>query len=511
MTAVAQANPLRGGLVEERLPEPCTIVIFGASGDLTKRKLMPALYSLSRDRLLPPNIAVVGLARRPVADDDFRQQMREGCDKFARRRPVDPQLWQSFAQGIFYVNGEFHDPDAYKRLKAKLDEIDKARGIPGNRVFYLSTPPTSFPPILQQLGNAGLINRQGERPFTRIIVEKPFGTDLESARKLNREVQTVAGESQIYRIDHYLGKETVQNLLVFRFANGIFEPLWNAKYVDHIQVTGAENIGIEGRGGYFEQAGILRDMVQNHLFQIVNLVAMEPPVAWSADEIRDEKLKVLKALRPIPDGHFDEYVVRGQYQAGSVGGKSLRGYKEEPGVQQNSITETFVALRFFIDNWRWAGVPFYLRSAKAMPKKVTEVALHFKAAPLSLFAGQKVEQNILSIRIQPDEGISLKFGSKVPGPSNEIHPVTMEFRYGTSFGVEPPEAYERLILDCMLGDATLFTRGDEVEASWKWVSRIHQAWAQSGVKQIPLYEAGTWGPKEADALLERDGRAWRRP
>jgi glucose-6-phosphate 1-dehydrogenase len=509
--ALEQQNPLRVGLVEERLPEPCTVVIFGASGDLTKRKLMPALYSLSRDRLLPPNIAVVGVARRDIGDQEFRKQMREGCDKYARRRPVDAQLWQSFVEGIFYVNGEFHDPEAYRRLKAKLDEIDRARGIPGNRVFYLSTPPTSFPPILEQLGAAGLINREGERPFTRIIVEKPFGTDLDSARKLNHEVQNVANENQIYRIDHYLGKETVQNLLVFRFANGIFEPIWNQKYVDHVQVTGAESLGIEGRGGYFEQAGILRDMVQNHLFQIVNLVAMEPPVAWTADEIRDEKLKVLKALRPIPDGHFDEYVVRGQYMAGSISGKSLRGYKEEPGVAPTSITETYVGLRFFIDNWRWAGVPFYLRSAKAMPKKVTEVALHFKAAPLSLFAGQRVEPNVLAIRIQPDEGISLKFGSKVPGPSNEIHPVTMEFRYGTSFGAEPPEAYERLILDCMLGDATLFTRGDEVEASWRWVSRIHQAWAAQAAKQIPTYEAGTWGPKEADALLERDGRAWRRP
>jgi glucose-6-phosphate 1-dehydrogenase len=476
-------NPLRAGLVEERLPEPCTVVIFGASGDLTKRKLMPALYSLSRDRLLPPNIAVVGFARRPSTDDAFRSGMREGCDKYARRRPVDPNLWTSFAQGIFYVQGEFHDSDAYRRLREKLDEIDRAHGIPGNRVFYLSTPPTAFPIILEQLGHAGLVNRA---------------------------VTTVANESQIYRIDHYLGKETVQNLLVFRFANGIFEPLWNAKYVDHVQITGAESLGIEGRGGYFEQAGILRDMVQNHLFQIVNLTAMEPPVAWSADEIRDEKLKVLKALRPIPQGKF-EYVVRGQYTAGSIGGKALRGYKEEPGVAANSITETFVALRFFIDNWRWAGVPFYLRSAKAMPKKITEVALHFKAAPLSLFAGQKVEQNVLSIRIQPDEGISLKFGSKVPGPSVEIHPVAMEFRYGTSFGVEPPEAYERLILDCMLGDATLFTRGDEVEASWKWVSRIHQAWAAAGAKMIPTYEAGTWGPKAADALLERDGRSWRRP
>jgi glucose-6-phosphate 1-dehydrogenase len=512
-SVVAAVNPLREGLVEERLPEPCTMVIFGASGDLTRRKLMPALYSLARDRLLPPSLAVVGVARRPISDDEFRKQMREGCDHFARRRPVDPQLWESFASGIFYVSGEFHDPAAYARLRTRLEEIDRLRGIPGNRLFYLSTPPGSFPPILEQLGAAGLIQREHERPFTRIIIEKPFGTDLESARQLNREVQSVADESQIYRIDHYLGKETVQNLLVFRFANGIFEPLWNAKYVDHVEITGAESIGIEGRGGYFEQAGILRDMVQNHLFQIVCLTAMEPPVAWSADEIRDEKLKVLKALRHIPEREMAEYVVRGQYAAGSIAGKPLRGYQEEPGVAQGSIAETYVALRFFIDNWRWAGVPFYLRAAKAMPKKVTEVALYFKAAPLRLFSEggrHAAEPNVLAIRIQPDEGISLKFGSKVPGPTTEIHPVTMEFHYGTSFGAEPPEAYERLLLDCMLGDATLFTRADEVEASWRWVSRIHQAWAQSGATAIPTYEAGTWGPAEADALLARDGRQWRR-
>jgi glucose-6-phosphate 1-dehydrogenase len=490
------------------------MVIFGASGDLTRRKLMPAIYSLARDRLLPPNIAVVGFARRPIADRDFRRVIREGCDEFARRRPVDPPLWQSFESGIFYLQGEFHEPADYARLRERLDEIDRARGIPGNRIFYLSTPPQSFPPILSNLGAAGLVRHGVERPYARIIVEKPFGTDLESARRLNQEVQRVAEERQIYRIDHYLGKETVQNLLVFRFANGIFEPLWNSRYVDHVQVTGAETIGIEGRGGYFEQAGILRDMVQNHLFQIVTLTAMEPPVAWSADAIRDEKLKVLKALRPIPDGELDQHVVRGQYEPGSIGGRPQGGYKQEPGVVPDSITETYVALRFFIDNWRWAGVPFYLRSAKAMPKKVTEVALHFKPAPLRLFpsdSGRGVEPNVLAIRIQPDEGISLKFGSKVPGPSMEVHHVTMEFRYGTSFGVEPPEAYERLLLDCMLGDATLFTRGDEVETSWRWISRIHQAWAAQGATRIPTYPAGTWGPAEANALVAADGRTWRRP
>jgi glucose-6-phosphate 1-dehydrogenase len=528
------ANPLRVGLVEERLPEPCTIVIFGASGDLTKRKLLPALYSLARDRLLPPAIAIVGYARREIPDDDFRKQMREGVVKYARRRPTqggspgsaggggvaplkaeDDAFWQSFAEGIFYQPGNFDDVEAYRRLGARLEEIDKARGIPGNRIFYLSTPPNNFPTILANLRAAGLVKPQADdvRPFARVVIEKPFGTDLTSARKLNREVLEVASERQIYRIDHYLGKETVQNLMAFRFSNGIFEPLWNSKYVDHVQITGAESIGIEGRGNYFEQAGILRDMVQNHLFQIVCMTAMEPPVAMSADDLRDEKLKVLKALRPIPSAEMDHYVVRGQYRPGSVGGKRLAGYREEPGVAPGSTTETYVAMKFFIDDWRWADVPFYLRAGKAMPKKVTEVALVFKKAPLRLFGNQELdlEGNVLAIRIQPDEGISLKFGSKVPGPTMQIHPVNMEFRYGSSFGTEPPEAYERLLLDCMLGDPSLFTRGDEVEASWTWIQRILDTWREEHVSEIPTYEAGTWGPQEADDILAADGRRWRRP
>jgi glucose-6-phosphate 1-dehydrogenase len=508
-------NPLREGLVEERLPEPCTIVIFGASGDLTKRKLIPAIYSLARDRLLAPSVAVVGVARRPIGDDAFRDQMREGCDRFARRRPVEEQLWPSFAQSLFYHQGAFGELAAYERLGARLAEIERARGIPGNRVYYLSTPPGNFAEILRNLGASGLVRKQARdaRPFARVIIEKPFGTDLETARVLNQQVLEVAREPQIYRIDHYLGKETVQNLMVFRFANGIFEPLWNNRYVDHVQITGAEALGIEGRGNYFEQAGILRDMVQNHLFQILCLAAMEPPVAMTADDLRDEKVKVLKALRRIPEGAHGEHVVRAQYTAGSIGGKRVPAYKEEAGVAPTSSTETYVALRFFIDNWRWAGVPFYLRSAKAMPKKVTEVALVFRAAPHRLFVtgDDDHEPNVLAIRIQPDEGISVKFGSKVPGPTTEVHPVNMEFRYGTSFGAEPPEAYERLLLDGMLGDASLFTRGDEVEASWRWITPIHQAWATGGAPPTASYEAGSWGPREADALLARDGRRWRRP
>ena len=509
-----EANPLRVGLVEERLPEPCTMVIFGASGDLTRRKLVPALYSLARERLLPPSLAVVGYARRELGDEAFRAQMREGTDKHARLRPVDPQLWATFAAGLYYQQGHFDDPAAYARLKARLEEIDRARGIPGNRVFYLSTPPSDFATILGNLGRAGLIQRAQPRPFTRVIVEKPFGVDLESARLLNRQVLEVADERQVYRIDHYLGKETVQNLMVFRFANGIFEPLWNNRFVDHVQITGAEALGIEGRANYFEQAGILRDMVQNHLFQILCLTAMEPPVTMSADDLRDEKVKVLKALRGMSDDEIDRAVVRGQYRDGSIAGRRMAGYRSEPGVAADSTADTYVALKMAIDNWRWAGVPFYLRAAKAMPKKVTEVALVFKDAPHRLFEGAGAaggHGNVLAIRIQPDEGISLKFGAKLPGQVTAIHPVNMEFRYGSSFGIEPPEAYERLLLDCMLGDASLVTRGVEVEAAWSVISRIHRRWAALGAVAVPGYEAGTWGPAEADELLARDGRAWRRP
>jgi glucose-6-phosphate 1-dehydrogenase len=512
-------NPLREGLHEERIPEPATIVIFGASGDLTKRKLVPALYSLARDRLLPARFAVVGYARKQLTDDVFRGDMRAGCDEFARRRPVDDELWNTFANQLFYQEGSYDDPAAYEALKKRLEEIEKSLGLPGNRVFYLSIPPSSFATVVRMLGASGLTaptgDGRGDR-FARVIIEKPFGTDLSTARQLNADIHQTLTEKQIYRIDHYLGKETVQNLLVFRFANGIFEPVWNNRFVDHVQITGAETVGVEGRGGYFEQAGILRDMVQNHLFQVVSLAAMEPPVALDADAVRDEKVKVLKALRPIPASEMDAHVVRGQYGPGSIAGKKVVGYREEPGVSRSSQTETYVALKFFIDSWRWAGVPFYLRSAKRMPKRVTEIAISFKEAPHLLFGkkGEGIRPNVLSIRIQPDEGITLNFGSKLPGPAMEVAPVSMEFRYGSSFGVEPPEAYERLILDCLLGDNTLFTRADEVEASWTWISRIHKHWADqaaAGIVPIASYAAGSWGPEPADRLLSSDHRAWRRP
>jgi glucose-6-phosphate 1-dehydrogenase len=513
-----KANPLREGLQGERIPAPTTMVIFGASGDLTKRKLVPALYSLARDRLLPPTFNVVGVARRDLPDDVFRKAMREATDKYARRRPVEDGLWKSFSDGIFYVNGTFEDPATYQKLKKRLDEIDRERDTGGNRVFYLSTPPSEYPIIVRQLGAAGLINKEPGGAFTRVIIEKPFGRDLESARALNQEVHRVLREDQTFRIDHYLGKETVQNILAFRFANGIWEPLWNARYIDHVQLTVAEAIGVEGRGGYFEQAGILRDMVQNHMFQFLCLSAMEPPVAFEAEAVRDEKLKVLRSLRPLPvdPKELERFVVRGQYGRGFVNGQEVIPYRDEPGVAKDSRVETYVALKLQIDNWRWAGVPFYLRAGKALPKRVTEIAIHFKRAPHAIF-GQTLrgrldmEPNVLSIRIQPDEGISLKFFSKVPGPTMELLPVPMEFRYGTSFGAEPPEAYERLILDCLLGDGTLFTRGDEVEASWTWIDRIEKAWSALPAPPFPNYAAGTWGPAEADRLIEADGRVWRKP
>jgi glucose-6-phosphate 1-dehydrogenase len=519
-------NPLREGLAEERVPEPAAMVIFGASGDLTHRKLLPALYSLTRDRLLPARFAIIGFARRAVSDDAFREEMRAACSEFARRRPIDPELWASFARNIYYQQGEYEDPASFLALKQRLTEIEKTQGLHGNRVFYLATPPSSFASVIRSLGQAELAPKPAPPgtpkppgaapPFARVIIEKPFGTDLETARALNRDVHEALDERQIYRIDHYLGKETVQNLLVFRFANGIFEPIWNNRFVDHVQITGAESIGVEARGGYFEQAGSMRDMVQNHLLQVLSLFAMEPPIAFDPDSVRDEKLKVLKALRFIPESDFERHVVRAQYVAGSNGGQSVRGYREEPNVSPTSTTETFVALKLFIDSWRWAGVPFYLRSGKRLPKRVTEIAVYFKEAPHLLFGrrGESIRPNVLAIRIQPDEGIALNFGSKLPGPAMEIAPVSMEFRYGSSFGVEPPEAYERLLLDCLLGDSTLFTRADEVEASWTWVSRIHRRWAEEaaqGKTALATYPAGSWGPPAADRLLTADGRAWRLP
>lgn len=505
-------NPLREGLRMERTPGPNTVVIFGASGDLTKRKLLPALYNLELERLLPHSFAVVGFARRPISGEEFRRQMLEGINAFSRNRPADAAVWASFSQGIFYAAGNFDEPEAYQRLGALLDRLDQERGTAGNRLFYLATAPEYFPVIIKHLGEAGL-STSPAGGWVRVIVEKPFGRDLASAVELNRTVHASFREDQIYRIDHYLGKETVQNILVFRFANGIFEPVWNRNYVDHVQITVAEAVAVEGRGGYYETAGVIRDMIQNHMLQVLTLVGMEPPAAMDADAVRDEKVKVLRAVRRIATGEVNEYTVRGQYGAGIKGGQPVPGYRQESSVSPASTTETFAAFKFYVDNWRWAGVPFYLRSGKALPKRVTEIAIQFRQAPLQLFgpATDMMEPNLLALRVQPEEGIAIRFGSKVPGQAINIHPVKMDFRYGSSFGVEPPEAYERLQLDCMLGDATLFIRADEVEAAWSLITPIIKGWQAAPPADMPNYDAGTWGPASADEFIARDGRAWRRP
>ena len=514
ISPVVEPNPLREGLEQERVPEASSLVIFGASGDLTQRKLIPALYSLAHDGLLPAGQTIIGFARPDYTDDAFRTAMREACDKFARVKPVDDAIWDNFAKGLFYVRGEFSEPEAYNRLKQKLTECDSSRGTGGRRIYYLAVPPQFFPVISELLGAEGMVT-DPERggPYTRVIIEKPFGHDLESAKELNRVAVTTFRERQVFRIDHYLGKETVQNLLVLRFANGIFEPFWNRQYIDHVQFTVAESIGVEKRGNYFETAGITRDIIQNHMLQLVSLLAMEPPVAFEADAVRDEKVKVLRALREFPAGREEQMAVRGQYTDGSVLGEKAIGYRKEENVDPNSHVETFSALKVFVDNWRWADVPFYLRAGKRLPKRVTDISIHFRPAPYPLFrkmTNMKTQPNVLAIRIQPDEGISLKFDSKVPGPTVRSAPVTMEFRYATSFGAEPPEAYERLLLETMLGDSTLFARRDEVETAWAWLDPLLAAW-KADPKLPEPYEAGTWGPAAADALIERDGRKWRRP
>jgi glucose-6-phosphate 1-dehydrogenase len=517
MTAAAtvlEANPLREGLEQERVPDASCLVIFGASGDLTQRKLLPALYSLAHDGLLPAGQTIIGYARPDFTDDAFRMAMREACDKHARVRPVDEAVWENFAKGLFYVRGDFSDPEGFNRLNQKLQECDRTRGTGGRRIYYLAVPPQFFPVITDLLGAEKMVT-DPERggPFTRAIIEKPFGRDLQTAKELNRVAVTTFRERQVFRIDHYLGKETVQNLLVLRFANGIFEPFWNRQYIDHVQFTVAESIGVEKRGNYFETAGITRDIIQNHLLQLVSLVAMEPPVAFEADAVRDEKVKVLRALREFPRGLEGESTVRGQYSEGSVLGEHAPAYRQEPQVDPQSRIETYAAMKVFVDNWRWADVPFYIRAGKRLPKRVTDISIHFRPAPYPLFrrmTKMKTQPNVLAIRIQPDEGISLRFDSKVPGPTVRTAPVTMEFRYATSFGAEPPEAYERLLLETMLGDSTLFARRDEVETAWAWLDPLLKAW-EADSRPPDFYPAGSWGPDSADRLLDRDGRKWRRP
>jgi glucose-6-phosphate 1-dehydrogenase len=506
-----QTNPLREGLSTRAVPQPCCIVIFGATGDLTHRKLIPALYNLAADGELPPAVTVVAVARRDKSDDDFRRELQEAVGQYSRQSVRD-EIWQSFAKSIFYHRTEFHDEKGYKTLAERLAKIDQERGTRGNRLFYLAVAPDQFEPILINLKSAGL-NEAPPGSWARVIVEKPFGTDLDSARELNRIVSNSFSEEQTYRIDHFLGKETAQNILVLRFANAIFEPLWNTRYIDHVQITAAETLGVEGRAGYYDHAGALRDMVQNHLLQLLCLIAMEAPTDLRADSIRDEKVKVVRSLRRMAAEAVATNVVRGQYESGDINAKPVAGYREEQGVDPNSMTETYVALRLRIDNWRWADVPVYLRVGKRLPKSATEISVHFKKAPAVLFNKEAVtlDQNVLVVRIQPDEGISLRMQAKIPGTSLRIEPVKMDFHYGTSFGKPSPEAYERLLLDAMSGDATLFARRDEVEEAWAFIDPIEEAWqAKKDQPPLSLYPAGTWGPEEADALLARDGRTWRR-
>ena len=506
-----QGNPLREGLVARAVSETCTVVIFGATGDLTHRKLIPALYNIAAGGELPPQLAVVGLARRSKTDEEFRNELGEAVRKHSRQSVRD-EVWHGFAESIFYHTADFGDLEGYKNLGVRLEALDKERGTGGNRLFYLAAAPDQFEPILKHLRAAGL-NKSAAGGWARVIVEKPFGTDLASARKLNAVVRTAFPEQETYRIDHFLGKETAQNILVLRFANAIFEPLWNTRYIDHVQITAAETLGVEGRAGYYEGAGALRDMVQNHLLQLLCLVAMEPPTDLGADSIRDEKVKVVRSLRPFSAADVAGSVVRGQYAEGSINGKAVAGYRAEEKVKPDSCTETFVALRMLVDNWRWADVPFYVRVGKRLPKSATEISVHFKKAPSVLFnkESQGVDYNVLVIRIQPDEGISLRMQAKMPGTSFRIEPVKMDFHYGTSFGKASPEAYERLLLDAMSGDATLFARRDEVEGAWAFIDTIENAWsAKTDAPDLFAYPAGSWGPDPADDLLARDGRSWRR-
>ncbi|MEO7092414.1 MAG: glucose-6-phosphate dehydrogenase, partial [Polyangiales bacterium] len=474
-------NPLREGLVTERIPVPCTVVIFGASGDLTKRKLLPALYNLAVSRLLPPGASIVGYARREKSDEQFRAEQKANVAEFSRRKPLDEAIWNDFAQGLFYVQSTFEDPKGYEKLKACLDRIDEERGTKGNRLFYLSVPPSDFDVILERLRAAGLVHEADGKSFSRVVIEKPFGTDLATGEALNKKLLSVFDERQVFRIDHYLGKETVQNLLVFRFANSIFEPIWSREHVDHVQITVAEDIGVEGRGKFYEEAGTTRDVVQNHLLQIMSVMAMEAPVAFDADAVRDEKVKVVRALRPITSAdEIARDTVRGQYAKGTFNGQPVAGYREEPDVAKESRTETYVAIKAHIDSWRWGGVPFYLRAGKRLNKRITEISLHFKKVPHALFArtAGEIEPDVLSIRIQPDEGIAMRFMSKVPGPTQTLRPVTMDFRYAGAFGETGPEAYERLLLEAMLGDATLFARNDEVRAAWSYITPLLEGWKE---------------------------------
>ena len=489
-----------------------TLVIFGGAGDLAHRKLLPALYNLYVDGLLPEHSAVVGVGRRDFSDDQYREFARDGVQQFSRRT-LDEAHWSGFAKLLYFVNIDITADGSFATLGSRLDLIEHERDRSQDRIYYLAIPPSLFVPTVEQIARARFVGPMNGGPFARVIVEKPIGRDLASAKAINEGIAKVFDERQIFRIDHYLGKETVQNILVLRFANSFLEPIVNLRHIDHVQITVAEAEGVGTRAGYYEQAGALRDMVQNHLLQLLAVIAMEPPHALEADVVRDEKLEVIQSLRPLQGTDVDRLVVRGQYAAGSVDGKPVPGYREESGVAPASCTETFVALQVFVDNWRWAGVPFFLRTGKRLPRRVSEIAVHLKPVPPILFnaGGNALEPDVLMIRIQPDEGFALRIESKVPGPSVNIKPVKMEFCYKDIFGGSTPEAYERLLLDVMAGDATLFMRRDQVEASWGWVTPILARWGERGAVAPAVYQGGSWGPADANQLIESAGRRWDQP
>jgi len=510
MSTVTQPNPLAEGLHDYRLADPSIMVIFGATGDLSSKKLLPAIYNLAKQRLLPAGFAVMGAAIDDMSDDAFRKHAAEAITQHSRTQPIDQTVLHAFLSEAFYQKVDFSKRDDFKALQRRLDELDSSRHTGGNRVYYCATPPPTYETIIEQLKATAMTTGPG---FHRIVVEKPFGFDLKSARELNKIVQRVFHEDSVFRIDHYLGKETVQNILAFRFANTIFEPVWNSNLIDSVQITAAEELGVELRGAYYDRAGAMRDIIQNHALQLLALTAMEPPIAFDANAVRDEKVKVLRAIRPLSEQELAHGTVRGQYSKGWILGERVVGYREEHGIPPGSLTETFAVLRLFVDNWRWAGVPFYIRAGKRLPKRATEIRVAFKKPPHLTFgrdAAAELESNAITLRIQPEEGISLRFGAKVPSAGVKLRSVTMDFDYASSFLVETPEAYERLLLDCMIGDPTLFTRADEVEAAWAFIDPIEAAW-RDGRPALQFYEAGTWGTAAAAKLLEADGREWHRP
>jgi glucose-6-phosphate 1-dehydrogenase len=510
---MSEGNPFHDPLRFERHAPPCALVIFGANGDLTRRMLMPALYRLAYDRSLPPGFTVVGNSRSTMSDERFRDVMRESVIQFLRDTPFDERIWRDFAEGLYYRAGDLRDQGFYRELERVLASAENERHSGGNVVFYLATQPSLYEAAAAGIGAAGLQQSAGWR---RLVIEKPFGRDLDSARDLNQRLHAVFPEESIYRIDHYLGKETVQNVLAFRFGNGVFEPLWNRRYVNHVQITAAESIGVEGRAAYYQESGAVRDMIQNHLLQVMATVAMEPCAVYEPNAVRDERAKLLRSIRILREDEVDSHAVAGQYGPADIGGEKARGFRQEDGANPDSQTDTFAALALFVENWRWAGVPFYIRTGKRMPRRVTDIAISFNTAPFSLFGadGQAglmaTTPNLLVLRIQPEEGISLRFLSKQPGGGMKLRPVSMDFNYGSSFGARLPSAYETLLLDVMTGDATLYTRQDMVEASWAVVQPVLNAWAGRSF-DFPNYAAGTWGPAAADEMLARRGHAWRKP